>query len=216
MSNLQKSRIIMPDVESSTENPFCTRCVRPGAVPYFFPQGLAIEDLLDKLSRNRWTGEIVGPHGSGKSTLLACLIAAIERTGRQTASFELHDGQRGLPRGWRRKIESAAQIASVIVAVDGYEQLNAWNRFRLKRYCRRRNLGLLVTSHASVGLPEIFRTFASLETTRKIVELLMQKERITISGEIIEDLFARHGANIRELLFDLYDIFERQRNKPEK
>jgi energy-coupling factor transporter ATP-binding protein EcfA2 len=197
------------------ENPFCTRRIRPGALSYCFPQGLTVEDLVDRLSRNRWMGEIVGPHGSGKSTLLACIITAIERTGRHPVSFELHDGQRSLPRGWSGKIKLAALTAPAIVAVDGYEQLSAWSRFWLKRYCRRRDLGLLVTSHAPTGLPEIFRTSASLEMARQIVEQLMQNEQITIPADVVADLFAQHGANIRELLFDLYDLFEQQRNKPE-
>jgi len=34
---------------------------------------------------------------------------------------------------------------------------------------------------------------------------------MTIPNDVIAELFARHGGNIRELLFDLYDLFEQRR-----
>jgi hypothetical protein len=197
------------------ENPFCTRRIRPGVVPFYFPAGMDVENLIDRLRCNQWRGEIVGPHGSGKSTLLASILEAVEQAGREVVCFELHDGQRSLPRDWRLKTKTAAISRPAIVAVDGYEQLSLWNRFRLKSYCRRLHLGLLVTSHAATGLPEIFRTSASLEMALQIVEKIMQKEYFTIPANIIADSLARHGTNIRELLFDLYDYFEQQRNKTE-
>jgi ABC-type branched-subunit amino acid transport system ATPase component len=198
------------------ENPFCTRRIRPGAVPFCFPSGVDIDKLLDRLRRNQWRGEIVGPHGSGKSTLLASILKALEQAGPQAVCFELHDGQRSLPRDWRRKTMTAALSRPAIVVVDGYEQLSLWSRFCLKSHCRRRHLGLLVTSHAATGLPEIYRTSASLDMALQIVEQLMQKEHITIPANVVADSLARHGADIRELLFYLYDFFEQQRNKPEE
>jgi DNA replication protein DnaC len=206
----------MPEQNPAGENPFCTRRIRPGAVPFYFPAGMDVENLIDRLRRNQWRGEIVGPHGSGKSTLLASILKAVEQAGLQAVCFELHDGQRSLPRDWRRKTKSAAISRPAIVAVDGYEQLSLWNRFRLKSYCRRRHLGLLVTSHSATGLPEIFRTSASLEMALQIVEKLMQKEHIAVPANIIADSLARHNANIRDLLFDLYDYFEQQRNSPQQ
>ena len=193
---------------SDFQNPFCTRRIRPGAAPYCFPSGVTAEDLVERLRENRWRGEIVGPHGSGKSTLLARIIPAIEQAGRQAVLFELHDGQRRLPGDWRRKIESPPSSPPPIAVIDGYEQISRWSRFLLKRYCNRRCFGLLVTSHVPAGFPEIFHTSASLEMARQIVDQLMQNEKINISAEIIADLFARHDGDIRELLFDLYDLYE--------
>jgi ABC-type cobalamin/Fe3+-siderophores transport system ATPase subunit len=192
------------------ENPFCTRRIRPGVVAYCFPAGVSVEDLVDRLCINHWRGQIVGPHGSGKSTLLARILGAIEQAGRQAVLFELHDGQRRLPGDWRCKIELSSLPAPAIIVVDGYEQLGIWSRFLLKRYCSRRHFGLLVTSHVSVGLPEIYYTSTSLEMAKQIVEQLMQNERMTFSADVIAGLFARHSGNIRELLFDLYDLFEQK------
>ncbi len=206
----------MHDELPASENPFCTRRIRPGAVPFCFPSGVDLENLIDRLRLNQWRGEIVGPHGSGKLTLLASIIITIEQAGRQAVCFELHDGQRSLPRDWRRKTMTAALSPQAIVVVDGYEQLNLWNRFCLKRHCRRRHLGLLVTSHAVTGLPQIFRTSASLEMALQIVDQLTQNEHIKIPANLVADSLARHGADIRELLFDLYDYYEQQRNKPQQ
>jgi DNA replication protein DnaC len=206
----------MLEQNTAGENPFCTRRIRPGAVPFYFPAGMDVENLIDRLRRNQWRGEIVGPHGSGKSTLLASILKAVEQAGWEAVCFELHDGQRSMPRDWRRKTKTAAISRPAIVAVDGYEQLSLWNRFRLKSYCRRRHLGLLVTSHSTTGLPEIFRTSASLEMALQIVEKIMQNEHITVPANIIADSLARHDADIREMLFDLYDYFEQQRNSPQQ
>ncbi|QDU90040.1 hypothetical protein Pla175_34390 [Pirellulimonas nuda] len=61
------------DVPSRFSNPFATCWTRPGALTPILPDGLSIEDLVERLRSNAWRGEIVGPHGSGKSTLLAAL-----------------------------------------------------------------------------------------------------------------------------------------------
>jgi energy-coupling factor transporter ATP-binding protein EcfA2 len=201
----------MHEERSTRENPFSTRRIRPGAVAYCFPAGTAVEDLLQRLSRNRWRGEIIGPHGSGKSALLAALLPALEKAGSHPVLFELHDGQRRLPSGWRRKTESSSLSAPVIVVVDGYEQLSFWSRYCLKRYCRRHRLGLLISSHVSMGLPSVFKTSCSLEMAQQIVENIMQNEEKKISPQIIGDLYARHGGNMREVLFDLYDVVEQQK-----
>lgn len=195
----------------SSENPFCTRRIRPGAAAYCFPPGTTVEDLLERLRENNWRGEIVGPHGSGKSTLLARILPAVEQAGRRPVLFELHDGQRRLSGDWRRKIETPSLSPPAVVVVDGYEQLSPWSRFCLKRYCGRRQFGLLVTTHLPTGLPIIFQTSTSPETARQVVEQLMQKEKTTIADDVLAELFARHGGNIRELLFDLYDLFEQRR-----
>jgi DNA replication protein DnaC len=195
------------------ENPFSTRRVRPGAVDYCFTEAAGLEELIDRFQRNLWRGEIVGPHGSGKSTLLYSFLTAIQQTGRNPILFELHNGQRRLPKGWRQKIELSALSGPAIVVVDGYEQLNGWNRFWLNRYCRYRHVGLLVTSHSSVGMPELFRTSPSIETAHKVVERLMQHEQTKFSTDLINELFEKHRGNIRELLFDLYDMYEQQNHK---
>ncbi len=151
-------------------NPFSTRHTRPGAIPFCFPPQVSGEQLVDRLRDCGWQGQIVGTHGSGKSTLLAALIPIIERAGKRTLLVELHDGQRRLPVDLGQAVKRPEET---VVIVDGYEQLGHWSRHRLKQFCRSRGAGLVVTAHAGMGLPELYRTAADGETSWQIVELLL-------------------------------------------
>lgn len=199
----------------SAENPFSTDCVRPGAVPYVFPAGLAATVLLDRLQEGDWWGQILGPHGSGKSTLLATLAPAIRQSGRKVISIALHDGQRRLPAEFRADCRSAFGTPAVVV-IDGYEQLSLWSRWRLKTACRRGRLGLLVTSHAPVGLPELISTSVSAELARTLVERLLADRHAPsirrLGSEEIATRLARHAGNMREVLMELYDVYEEGRD----
>jgi hypothetical protein len=192
-----------------SENPFCTKRVRPGAVPFLFPDGHNAETLIRRLQQNGWWGQIVGAHGAGKSALLATLIPAIESAGRHAFLVELHDGQRRLPRDFDR--DCRHQPATVIV-VDGYEQLSRWRRWRLKRHCRRHGWGLLVTAHAHVGLLDLCQIAATPDLAQQIVGQLMDGRVSPFTATELAECFARHGGNLRETLFDLYDLYEQKRS----
>jgi hypothetical protein len=196
------------DAFFTSENPFCTRRVRPGAIPFIFPPDQSAETLVDRLQQAGWWGEIVGPHGSGKSTLLAALTAAIERAGRRTALVELHDGQRRLPLNLRS--DPRLRCPAVLI-IDGYEQLGCWCRLLLKRFCRRRDIGLLVTAHRSVGLPLLYQTVTTPELAVQIVGALMTDQQPFAPDEVSHCL-SRHGGDLRETLFDLYDLYEQRRS----
>jgi hypothetical protein len=203
---------MMAEFNCEVVNPFCTRRIRPGDVPYYFSDGMNIEDVVNRLRRNRWRGEITGPHGSGKTTLLRQLLPAVEQAGRKPVLFELHDGQRSLFSDGRKKIQTVKTYPQAIVAVDGYEQLSGWSRFWLRRFCRQGGVGLLVTAHEPTGLPKILCTSISLETAFYVVDQLLHDEPQKIPRDIIENLYAQNGGNIRELLFDLYDVFEQRQH----
>ena len=192
-------------------NRFSTRHVRPGAIPYLFNPGQSLAKLLDRLRQNGWRGQVVGPHGSGKSALLATLIPAIEQLGRHVLLVELHDGQRRLPIDLRRL---AGFAPKTVVIVDGYEQLSRWNQFGLKRFCRRHGLGLVVTSHASVGLPDLLRTGTSLLLARRIIRELLEEEGSALAPDEVDRRFQASGGDMREMLFGLYDWYEQHRRRP--
>jgi len=195
--------------QSASENPFCTRRVRPGAIPFLFSSDQTAETLVERFQAAGRQGEIIGPHGSGKSTLLAALISVFERTGCCAILVELHDGQRRLPPDlWAdTRLQSPA-----ILVIDGYEQLNRLSRFRLKRFCRRRGIGLLITAHLPMGLPTLLQTAATPELLAKIVAYLSTNQPQVIREDALTLLFTQHHGDLREVLFELYDIYEQ--NKP--
>jgi hypothetical protein len=194
------------DERFSSSNPFSTRYVRPGAIPYQFLAGQCAADLVAKLAALRWRGQIIGPHGSGKSTLIAKLIEPLERQGRPAWMICLRDGQRRPPSDWTRQAQRAG---ARLILVDGYEQLGFWSRFWLKARCRQRHWGLLVTAHRDVGLPTLFETMTSVQTAQAVVEHLLPPRDAIITGQMVAESLAASQGNMREMLFLLYDYYEK-------
>ena len=195
-------------VSTASENPFRASRIKPGAIPYVFPAGQNVAALVDRLRETGWWGEVVGPHGSGKSTLLETLIPAIHRVGRPTVLVALHDGQRRLP----IKLSSDSRLrAPGVLVIDGYEQLGYWSRWIVKRFCRRQGMGLMVTAHASVGLPELYRTEVTSEAAERVIDQLLGGRSAPFSSQEVSERLAQHGGDLRETLFDLYDIYEQRR-----
>ena len=205
-----------------SDNPFTSQRIRPDAFAFLFgpedgteQDGIeqdCTEQLVGRLQQQDWWGQIVGPHGSGKSTLLATLIPAIENAAGCVTVLELHDGQRRLPMPLRG--EGLLQDTAVL-AVDGYEQLAHLHRMRLKRFCRRAGVGLLVTSHASVGLPPLWRTQINRKLARQVVDRLQAGYPSLITVEDIAQAFDACQGDLREMLFGLYDVYEaRRRGSP--
>jgi hypothetical protein len=191
-----------------TTNPFATRWTRPGAIPFDFGGRCSVDELVRRLANCDWRGAIVGPHGSGKSTLVRTLIPALEAAGRGAVLITLCDGQKRLPLSLRRLDR---QRGRSIVVIDGYEQLGRLPRWRLQSHCRRRGYGLLVTAHGHCGLPALFRTGPDLAMIERVVEQVLPPHGGRIRRSDLERAWRRHGENVRELLFELYDLFETRR-----
>jgi hypothetical protein len=193
-----------------TSNPFATRFIRPGAIPFVFSDGQSSAALVDRLRQQDWRGQIIGPHGSGKSTLVATLIPALEGVGRQVILMTLHQGEHRLP-----PLDRGSFSASTQLIIDGYEQLTWWSRQRAKWLCRRTGAGLLVTAHADVGLPTLFVTQPSESLARAVVAQLLNGSESDISEDDISTAFAATSGNLRETLLKLYDIYQQQRAQRE-
>ena len=194
-------------MDLASDNPFCTRWVRPGAMPFIFPPGQDVDSLVERLRLGAWRGEIIGPHGSGKSALLASLILAIERAQQRTLLVELHDGQRRLPLDLHGDPRLCPPL---VLVIDGYEQLGRLDRMRLGWFCRRR-LGLLVTAHRSVGLPTLYRTAVTPGLAEQIIGQLLGDRPSPFTPDEVSRCLSGHGGDLRETLFDLYDIYQRRR-----
>lgn len=186
---------------TAEDNPFASRHVRPGAVPFIFPEGVDMAALLRRLVAQRWRGAITGPHGSGKSTLLVQLASELRR--RNVPVTVLAHNSAGALQDY------GAGVADRILLVDGWEQLSFWWRWRLRWQCRRQGLGLVVTSHRPMHLPVLLATSATVQLAFRIVGELAGPDFATRHDAAIRASFARHSGNLREVLFDLYDRHER-------
>ncbi|MDA1051320.1 MAG: hypothetical protein O3C40_12690 [Planctomycetota bacterium] len=196
-------RQLFPD-----QNPFSTAAVKPGAIEFRFCGDSNASSLVTTLQRNRWHGEIVGPHGSGKSTLLQTLLPVIEAAGRVVRYYVAKPNESQLPIPAN---EQATWTASTQVVVEGYELLTRRQQKMFDRACREKQAGLLVTCHKPQGLPPLFHTSITIELAISLVELLLPAACDFITPIDVRDSFSRHGQNLRELLFEMYDLYEQRR-----
>jgi len=194
-----------------TSNPFATRFIAPGALAFLFPAGESAESVVQRLKKNGWWGQIIGPHGSGKSTLIATLGPALAAAGREVILLAVRGGQPPPPLPAHDQIGSHTQII-----VDGYEQLGFWRRLRLKWLARRAGAGLLVTAHVGVGLPALYETKAELKVVQEVVARLTAGSDIPLAPEDVSSALAAAKGNVREALFQLYDTFEQRRSQAER
>jgi hypothetical protein len=195
-----------PRLNTELTNPFCAARLRPGTIDFVFEPGKTLEQLVDVLEANAWHGQITGNHGTGKSTLLAALTPAIEGRGRAVRSITLPAGQRHLPRNFFRWLRRPARLG--VAAVDSIEQLHPWNRLLLKRFCRTHGAGLVVASHRRAGLPRLYETAVDEERAWSVVQRLQSGFSPRIEIEDLRLRLDRHEGNLREALFDLYDLYE--------
>ena len=130
---------------------------------------------------------------------MASLLAALAARGVASRHVELHEGRAELP--------GDVGDAPGLLVVDGFEQLGFWRRWGL----RRRAGGLLVTTHHCAGLPTLWRTAVTQETTARILEALLRGQRRLVGEEDLRERLRCRRGNLREALFDLYDLHERRR-----
>lgn len=187
-------------------NPFATRFIRPGAVPYICPADWTLDELVQRLQESGWRGQILGGHGSGKSTLIASLVPRLRQAGRDVRRVQIKPPDYRLPpldpRGW---------TSATLLVVDGYDQLAWWPRWWLSRQGRRHQAGMVVTTHRPLRMPVLARTRIRPEQANKIIEALVPNEWQRESmARLAIDLVAEHGGNMREALMDLYDWWRKE------
>jgi len=205
----------MPESVSTQHqtNPFSTRHVRPGALPFFFREGESAQAVISRLRARSWWGAIIGPHGSGKSTLVAALLPEIQAAGRKPILHTFHDGIIHLPVLSRQALRLHSDV---LLIIDGYEQLSAWQKFRVRCSCRKTGSGLVVTAHSSTGLPELYRTSMTPDLAERVFGQLTRNRPALANASELQDCLAARQGNLREALFDLYDMHERRRQSQEQ
>jgi hypothetical protein len=201
-----------------SSNPFLSRYIQPGAIEYCFFGRDDIQSLSDRfLALRSRRGMIVGPHGTGKSTLLDALQKDFltrfpdtslvhERLSRTPDSAR---GQRVSTSGWPR---------DSIVILDGYEQVSFWSRWWIQRASRQKRIQLLVTAHQPLrSFDLLWRTSVDERSAEWIVKHMLRLSnqedleaelQLLLSSKEWSDSRARHGQNIRETLFDMYDWWQ--------
>lgn len=185
-------------------NPFTARRIAPGAIPYRFDHTGQREALVEACLRLP-AAAIVGPHGTGKTTLLRTLRWDLERRSGPVALLTLGDGA----------TRGAAPPLPAWLVVDGFEQWGLWRRVRVVLGCRRAGVRLLVTAHGACGVPIVHRTAVTPRTVAAIHDGLVQDRPTHVAVGDLALALERQGGNLREALFDCYDLHERGRSEPE-
>ena len=190
---------------AENSNPFATRFIKPGALPFLFAADASPQTLLHKLAQNKWWGQIIGPHGVGKSSLLAALLPSLEALGKKPYVFTIAPDR---PHPTWTKDSILGWDENSLIVVDGYEQLSWWSAMRLKRLVQGRTAGLLITAHQSMGLPPLAELSPSIEVAKQVVMKLLPPGDHTITADDVQTVFVKKQGNIRETLFELFDLYQ--------
>ena len=196
-------------------NPFSTRFIQPGAIPYKCFDGGNVNELVQRfLNLPSKRGIVVGPHGSGKSTLIVSFVCELSRVIEKSSVHQLRFSTDRST--WRTLLASTKQwTQSSIVILDGYEQLRFWSRFLIERIARSRSLSILATAHRPIhGFETIWRTSVSESSSQWVLEQLLQQSGLPMgANELMQSEAwtrsrAKHDQNLRESLFDMYDWWQ--------
>jgi len=189
---------LMTQTSNSSINPFATRFVRPGQLPWIAANDAnQLACLPERFSRMRKRAAIIGPHGSGKSTLLEHLVPQLGQVVfRRTATGEITEATHAGPQSqapptgsvvhcpiiWLTLRRGSIQLfrnrwrSGVLLVIDGFEQLSRCNRLLVLYQTWLRKTGLLVTSHQPVGLPALVKTEVTLRQLKQIIQLAVSQK----------------------------------------
>ena len=195
-------------------NPFSTRYVRPGKLAFRFAENDSAAAVVRRLRAGEWNGAILGPHGSGKTTLLAALRPELEAQGRVVVMLTVRQEAR-LPMRFSRLLRLKR---GTLLIVDGYEQLGIFARALLRWARRLRGFGLLITAHESQpGVEAVYVTKPCLSVAKELVgDLMADRLDLEVDHDTIREAFDATGGDVREMLFCLYDDYERGRRASDR
>lgn len=192
------------DATVAKRNPFSSRWMEPGAVSYLLPSGVTWDGLLKRLNENKGWGQVVGPHGHGKTTFLYELERHLRAAGEVTQRFTLRDQKATLPPGW----EASTGSTVTLILVDGYEQLGFHQRYLLRRECKRRGRGLLVTTHRPIWMPILFNATSDAARYLEVFRMLMHGQPAWIEESEAMAIYRQKKGDVRQCWFALYDVWE--------
>lgn len=181
-------------------NPFRTErlgglCFRHG--------NLRVEALHDRWRSLGGRAAIVGPHGSGKTTLLRELAGRLAAEGLRVRSRFLNAASRRP--GARELVREARSLGPGDVWIfDGAGHLPRSTWWQLRR-ASRGAAGVLVTGHAAGLLPTLVETRTDTTLLAALTGELLGPGADGLRP-LLEDLWRRHGGNLRDVFLSLYDL----------
>jgi hypothetical protein len=189
------------------DNPFSSRFIRPGAIPYRFRENdSSLAALYERWKQCSHVAQIRGDHGSGKSTLLASLARHFETDGFQLRTHVMAE----VPRDVRTLLADQGWTPRTVVVVDGYERLSWWSRcqLRFKRWAA--GAKILLTTHVDLGFPNVCTLRPTADDVIDLVRYLQRDRQFLVTDDDARAAFTRHPSNVREALFELFDVYERR------
>jgi hypothetical protein len=181
------------------DNPF--RVERVLRFRYRFAQG-GWDALLARLAALSRRGAIVGEEGSGKTTLLEDLALRLESQGYRIRWVTVSPPRRRLSTDQRRILMDGVGPEDLLF-LDGADSLSRPAWLGVRRASRRAG-GLLVAVHREGLLPTLHRTSTSPRLLSDMVRALSGCGSESF-GASAEELYLRHGGNLRTALRELYD-----------
>ena len=201
------------DPSAASTNPFATRFVEPGKLPFVaydkVNEGIQFElpkQFINSLESNQFRGAIVGQHGTGKSTLLSHLKVFLLEKNFQVEPCSPTTINNDT--NWKKSIKATTQ--SIVLLIDGFEQINKTQQSSIHEWCKEFSIGLIVTTHEHCCVPTAFETSATVEILCALASHLLASAKLEsrIQPKQLEQIFKESNGNIRESLFLLYDWFE--------
>ncbi len=190
-------------------NPFSTRFIQPGAIAYHRFDGGSVAQLAQQfLGLPSKRGSIIGPHGSGKSTLIASLVQEINS---QRPDLRIQQLRFSTIESASKSLNNSIRdwSHSSIAILDGYEQLKTWSRIKIAWTARIKSIHVLATAHQTIpSFESLWVTSVSETSSQWVVEQLLKDwggPSHLLKSEEWALSRAKHGQNLRESLFDMYD-----------
>ena len=202
-------------------NPFSTKFVRPGSIPYRFPTGTSQQGLVQSI-RAAKRSLIVGAHGTGKSTLIETLIDPLRESFPAVERVQLHAAETRKPIDLIRHRSANLQAVieqqerlqqqaeSGLLIVDGIEQLGRVGRTRVLARAIRMQQFLMATSHVEmIGMRCVYRTHVSAKLIRDLLDYLLADSSADVVQRLeaaITDKKVSNVQDVRSFLFRMYDL----------
>lgn len=203
---------------TAATNPFAQS--RLEQLAFRFPDGDGWDANVERLMQLGMRASIVGRRGTGKSTLLRelyrrwsgdALLLDVPRCrtwpqfARDVITMTRDPDDRSVSRRQQRQYvrERLRMIDdATLLLVDGIERLRWIDRMWLLR--RKRGTGMVVTLHRpAMALPVWIATQPTTQLLDELLAELVDGDRQL--SRRANDLFARHGNNLRDVLRQMYD-----------